>query len=69
MNLDQALTNPEVQIFGLVRDAEGRPKIDDPSTLHPAQKVMMTPEERAEFGVTFTEEDQAVLDSMQRIEA
>lgn len=45
----------KAQMFALVRDKDGRPKIDDPSTLHPSQIAMLTPEERAEFGVELPE--------------
>lgn len=37
--------------YGLVRDKTGRPRIDDPATLHPVQIAMLTPEERAELGI------------------
>ena len=37
--------------FGLIRDKDGKPRIDDPSTLHPGIASMMTPEERTEFNV------------------
>ena len=37
--------------FGIVRDASGRPKIDDPSALHPVQVLLMTESERAELGL------------------
>ena len=43
---------PKVKLFGLVRDADGHPNIDDPSTLPPEVIALMTTEERAEFGVT-----------------
>lgn len=40
------------QMFGLVRDgATGKPKVDDPSTLHPMQIGMMSKVERAELGL------------------
>jgi len=37
--------------FGLVRDRDGRPKIDDPSNLHPAIVAMLTPQERVDLGI------------------
>jgi hypothetical protein len=38
--------------FGLVRDSvTGKPKVDDPSTLHPVQLGMMSEAERTELGV------------------
>jgi len=40
------------QHFGLVRDGTtGKPKVDDPATLHPIQLGMMTEAERLEFGL------------------
>lgn len=43
---------PKAQLFGLVRDKNGKPKIDgDPRELHPAIQAMLTPEERAELGI------------------
>lgn len=43
--------SPTPRLFGLVRDAHGRPKIDDPSTLHPAQVMMLTYDERVEMNI------------------
>ena len=43
---------PKVQMFGLVRDKDGRPVIDDPKTLHPAIVAMLTEAEKAELGVS-----------------
>ena len=41
-----AIPAPKVQMFALVRDKNGKPKIDgDPKTLHPGIISMMTPEE------------------------
>lgn len=37
--------------FGLVRDRDGNPKIDDPSSLHPSLVQMLTVEERQRFGL------------------
>ena len=39
------------KIYALVRDKDGRPKIDDPENLHPAIAAMLTEAEKAEFGV------------------
>ncbi len=40
------------QHFGIVREKDtGKPRVDDPSTLHPIQLGMLTLEERAELGV------------------
>jgi len=59
---------PKVKMYGVVRDSEGRPRIDDPSSLHPAQKQMLTQNERDEFGVVITEEDKTTLRNMQTLE-
>lgn len=48
---DTAIAKPKVVMYGLVRDKDGRPKIDDPENLPPPIAEMLTPEERAEFGV------------------
>lgn len=37
--------------YGLVRDKNGRPRIDDVSNLHPALIAMLTDEERLELGI------------------
>lgn len=37
--------------FGLVRDKDGRPRVDDPSKLHPAQVAMLTDAEKSALGV------------------
>jgi len=37
--------------FGLVRKADGTPRIDDPTRLHPSQILALTPEERAAHGL------------------
>jgi len=37
--------------YGLVRDRNGKPKIDDPSKLHPSVVAMLTEQERAELGL------------------
>lgn len=42
---------PKVKLYGIVRDKNGKPKVDDPSTLHPAQIAMLTKEEREELGL------------------
>lgn len=39
------------QMFGLVRDKDGKPKVDNPADLHPVQLGMMTDQERNELGV------------------
>lgn len=43
---------PKVVIYGLVRDKNGKPKIEgDPRNLHPAILAMLTPEEREELEI------------------
>jgi hypothetical protein len=37
--------------YGLVRDKNGVPRVDDPSSLHPVQVMMLTPEERKALGL------------------
>lgn len=39
------------QSFGMIRDKDGKPSIDDPSTLHPAQIFLLTDQERADLGL------------------
>jgi hypothetical protein len=40
------------QGFGLVRDkVTGKPRVDNPTSLHPVQILLMTPDERRELGV------------------
>ena len=48
------MTKPKAKVvlYGLVRDCNGKPKIEgDPESLHPAIKAMLTPQERAELGI------------------
>lgn len=42
---------PKVTAYALVRDKNGKPKVDDPKSLHPSQIAALTPEERAELGI------------------
>jgi len=37
--------------YGLVRDKNGKPKIDDPSKLHPSVVTLLTEQEREELGL------------------
>ena len=38
--------------FGLIRDkATGKPRVDNPASLHPVQILLMTVDERRELGV------------------
>lgn len=39
------------QMFGLVRDKDGAPRVDDPASLHPIQIGMMKASERDALGV------------------
>lgn len=51
--INAGLPKPKVQLYGLVRDAAGKPKIDgDPKDLPEPIKAMLTPEEREELGIT-----------------
>jgi len=36
---------------GIVRDKDGNPKVDDPTTLHPLQIAMLTQAEKTAFGL------------------
>lgn len=40
------IPTPQIRAFALVRDAHGRPKIDDPDNCPPEILAMLTPEER-----------------------
>lgn len=46
---DIAIPTPQIRAFALVRDANGRPKIDDPANCAPEILAMLTPEEREEL--------------------
>ena len=48
---------PKLKLYGLVRGADGAPKIDDPKALHPLQVAMLTKEERSALGLTKGERD------------
>jgi len=42
----------EVKFYGLVRDKNGKPKIEgDPKKLHPAVKALLTEDERKELEI------------------
>lgn len=50
MVMEQIVTaKAKARLFGLVRDKDGNPKIDDWATLPAEIKQMLTPEERAKF--------------------
>jgi hypothetical protein len=57
------LNPPKAELFGLVRDAEGRPKIDvaNANALHPSIKAELTETERVAFGVTINAEERELL--------
>lgn len=40
-----------MQRFGMVFDKDGKPKVDDPSTLHAMQIALISLEHRAELGI------------------
>ena len=40
-----------MKLYGVIRDANGRPKIDNPKTVPPQMAAMLTEEERQEFGI------------------
>lgn len=43
---------PKVKLYGLVRDKDGKPKIDgDPRDLPPQIKAMLTRQEKRELGL------------------
>lgn len=42
---------PKVRLFGLVRDKDGNPKVDDPHNLPPEIKAMLTEAERKRLGI------------------
>jgi hypothetical protein len=49
--IELGLSKPKVVMYAIVRDKNGRPKVDDPSTLHPEQIKMLTPQECADLGI------------------
>ena len=46
MNLESLIPQPEFRAFGLVRDKDGRPKVDDPSSLPPEVVAMLSKEDK-----------------------
>lgn len=50
MSLKIDIPLPELKATGIVRGPDGKPKIDDPSTLLPEQVEALTTEERAALG-------------------
>lgn len=43
---------PQIKFYGLIRDKNGRPKIEgDPNELHPAIKEMLSNDEKLELGI------------------
>lgn len=58
----QQAKRANVVMFGLIRDAQGRPKIDGPAAeLHPAIKLQLTHEERQELGAELTAQDHLTM--------
>ncbi len=55
------LMQPEIEGYGLVIKADGEPRIDDPESLHPIQKDMLTEEQLERYGVTYTDEEKALV--------
>lgn len=51
MTLKVGVPRPKIEMYGLVRDKNGKPKVDNPQNLHPEQVKMLTPEERVELGL------------------
>lgn len=44
--------SPKIKFFGLVRDKDGKPKIDgDPKDLAPHIKELLTSDEKQELGI------------------
>lgn len=39
------------QLYGLVRDAQGRPKVDDPKNLPVQIRAVLTPQDKAYLGL------------------
>lgn len=50
------MPSPKLRVFALVRDAEGRPKVDDPASLPPEIMSTLSAEDRAHLGLPCTEE-------------
>lgn len=51
INLSQLVIKPKVKGSGIVRDAQGRPKVDDPSKLTPEILAAMTDEDLEYLGL------------------
>jgi len=49
--MSAALSQTKKTGFGLVRDKSGRPRIDDPATLHPGVASSMSVDERLDAGL------------------
>ena len=41
----------QARLYALVRDKDGNPKVDNPTSLHPSQIAMLTPDERKALGL------------------
>ena len=47
-----AASAPQIKFYGLIRDKQGKPKLDgDPKDLHPAIKEMLSDSEKQELGI------------------
>jgi hypothetical protein len=52
MTVSARIPDPEIKVFGLIRDRNGTPVIDgDPNDLPDEIKAMLTPEEREALGI------------------
>lgn len=49
--MQKANKQPVKSGYGLVRDRNGKPRIDDITTLHPGVITMLSPEERTDLGL------------------
>ena len=46
------MNKPDIKFYGLVRDKDGKPKIDgDPNDLSPHIKDLLTDDEKQELGI------------------
>lgn len=48
---ERATPAPEIKLYALVRDAQGRPKVDDPQSMPPEVVATLSPEDRAYLGL------------------
>ncbi len=64
MAAEAKLMTPKVISYALVRDKNGKVKVDDVNELHPVHRSMMTQAELDELGIEYTEEDRAIVARM-----